>query len=161
VSASIEISQATLSDLPQLFDVWMASTRSMHRHLGERDVRLLIPFVKQALLQCLPVPCVRDGEERIVAFLTIYGDAIEMVHVHPAHRGRRLGRRLVDHAVGPMRVQRVEVGEQNTGAVAFFQRLGFREVDRSPRDVRGSPFALLQLTPPSPMPPLARELAVA
>ena len=60
---------------------------------------------------------------------------LEPVGTHPDHQRRGLGAAVFEHALGGMRSAgmrrvRVETGEARTGAVAFYERLGFTRFDR-------------------------------
>lgn len=140
-----DITHATRSDLPRLFEVWEASVRATHGFLSEADIQMLIPFVKDGLAHFLPLYCLRDNDGEVYAFLGVASDAIEMLFVHPEHRGRGAGRALIEFAVQSLRATRVDVNEQNTQAVEFYHHLGFRLIRRSPRDSLGNPFPLLHL----------------
>jgi putative acetyltransferase len=81
-----------------------------------------------------------------VAFLGGSGREIESLFVDPSAHGRGVGRLLTEafDATGEGEL-RVEVNEQNHGARAFYERLGFRVIGRSPLDGQGRPYPLLQL----------------
>jgi len=77
----------------------------------------------------------------VASFLIWWPDAVtgiaqlEPVGTHPDHQGRGLGaavfsRALADMRSAGMRVVRVCTDESRTGAVAFYQRLGFIPADR-------------------------------
>lgn len=75
----------------------------------------------------------------IVLRITGEGFLIDNVAVHPAHRGRGLGRALLDLAEGEAR--RAGFGsvylythEKMTENQALYSRIGYAEYDRRPRD---------------------------
>ena len=72
-----------------------------------------------------------NSDDVPVAFLGGSGDEIESLFVDPSVYGQGVGRLLIEHFAacreGPLRV---DVNEQNAGARAFYERVGFRELLR-------------------------------
>lgn len=132
-------------DLPRIFEVWESSVRATHGFLGEADIQFLIPLVKAGLADFGPIHCVRDGEGRVCAFMGVAGGKVEMLFVHADHRGRGRGRLLMAYAIQVLGADRVDVNEQNEGAVGFYRHLGFQPVGRSALDPSGKPFPILHL----------------
>jgi len=87
-----------------------------------------------------------DEDDEPVAFLGANGREIESLFVDPSVHGRGVGRLLVEQfaSLGEGEL-RVDVNEQNAGACAFYERLGFRVRGRSPNDGDGRPYPLLHL----------------
>ena len=84
----------------------------------------------------------RDG--RPAGFMGLDGDEIVSLFVDPSvHRGR-VGRALMTHAQARGATW-LGVNEQNPGAVAFYERLGFVVTDRAERDSAGRPFPILTM----------------
>jgi len=66
-----------------------------------------------------------------------------MLFVDPDFHGRGIGRQLVEHVQSERPGLIVEVNEDNPGAVAFYERLGFEITGRSDLDSEGNPHPLL------------------
>ena len=133
------------ADLPRLFEVWESSVRATHTFLTEADIQSLVPLVKDILAQFSPIYCLRDAEGAVLAFLGVENSRIEMLFVHPDHRGAGAGKILVEYAIQALGANQVDVNEQNEQAVGFYEHLGFRRIGRSPLDSSGNPFPLLHL----------------
>jgi putative acetyltransferase len=129
----------------RLLEVWEASVRATHDFLSESDIAYLKPLVLPALRGLENVLCVRGESGLIVGFVGVAGGKIEALFVHPAWHRMGAGRRLVRHAVRNLGASDVDVNEQNTGAVEFYLRLGFRTEGRSEVDGMGLPFPLLHM----------------
>jgi putative acetyltransferase len=134
----------TPDDHERILEVWEESVRATHDFLGENDIELLRPLVLNGLLTLSHFLGVRDERGDMVAFLGMQDEQLEALFVHPAWRGRGIGRRLTTHAV-ELGATRVDVNEQNEQAVGFYRRLGFEVRGRSPRDGLGLPFPLLHM----------------
>jgi putative acetyltransferase len=140
-----EVTEATEADLPRIFEVWEASVRATHTFLTEADIQFLIPLVKEGLAHFSPIHCLRDDDHQVIAFLGVADSKIEMLFVHPGHRGAGAGKALTHYAVEVLGARLVDVNEQNEQAVGFYEHLGFRRVSRSALDPTGKPFPILHM----------------
>ncbi len=142
----MDIENATPDDLPQLALIWEAAVRATHHFLGERDIELFRPMVREGYLPSAPkLALARAGSGRAIGFVGAEADKIEMLFVDPAWHGHGVGRALLMHAVEHWGARRVDVNEQNPGAVGFYHAMGFELESRSERDGLGKPFPLLHL----------------
>lgn len=139
------ISKALPEDLPRVFEVWESSVRATHDFLTEADIQALIPLVKDSLANFSPIHCLRDSGSRVIAFLGVEGEKIEMLFVHADHRGQGAGRILTRFAIEELGATLVDVNEQNGPAIGFYEHLGFRSFKRSALDSQGNPFPLLHM----------------
>jgi [ribosomal protein S18]-alanine N-acetyltransferase len=87
-----------------------------------------------------------DGRDAIIGFAIMqYGDDsahLALLAVHPHHRQRGLGARLVDWLEQPARIAgieriRVEARADNPRAIAFYRKQGYVETGRMGRYYRG------------------------
>lgn len=141
----MELTAATEMEYPELAEIWEAAVASTHGFLKRGDM----DFYKVRLagyFSAVRLTAARDtAAGRIAAFLGTNGASIEMLFVHPEYRGRGMGRRLVDYAVGELGCSRVDVNEQNLQAVGFYERMGFVRIGRSAVDSEGKPYPILHL----------------
>lgn len=140
----VEITPVSEVEYPELAEVWEASVRATHSFLKSGDVE----FYRDRLngyLSAVPLTAARDDTGRITAFLGTCDGNIEMLFVHPEYRGRGIGRRLVEYAVGELGCNRVDVNEQNGQAVEFYERMGFTRTGRSNFDAECRPYPILHL----------------
>jgi putative acetyltransferase len=70
---------------------------------------------------------------------------MEALFVDPGYRGKGVGRALVSHGLKSHPTMTTDVNEQNTQAVGFYRRLGFRPTGRSRVDNEGRPYPLIHL----------------
>lgn len=135
------------ADREDLLDLWERSVRATHAFLSEADIVALRPAVGEELTrQDIAWWLLESGAEELLAFLGFKPDCIEALFVHPAHRGRGVGRLLVDlaarFAAGDLSV---DVNEQNVAGVRFYQANGFEPIGRSPTDGAGRPFPIVHM----------------
>ena len=86
-----------------------------------------------------------DQQDRPLGFMGMSQAHIDTLFIHPEHRGKGIGRMLLDHARQRAGVLTVDVNEQNEQAVGFYRRMGFVETGRSARDDEGRPYPLLHM----------------
>lgn len=139
------ITLATESDRPRLMQVWEASVRATHHFLSEQDLVVIIPAAREELAHITPIHCLRDPAGSVYSFMAVENARIEMLFVDPTRRGGGAGRRLVEYAITTLGARQVDVNEQNELAVGFYQRLGFRTLDRSALDPQGLPLPILHM----------------
>ena len=144
----MHVRQARPADRASLLGVWLRSVRATHTFLSEADIELLSPKVGAYLASESTdffVAIADDGA--IAGFMGLGGDEIESLFLDPAYLRRGIGTRLIDEAraLRPGVDLLLDVNEQNSGAVAFYEAAGFVVVGRSETDQDGLPFPLLHM----------------
>lgn len=133
------------SDYDEITKVWEASVRATHHFLSESDILLFRSLIRDKYLKNATLYAVRTNERRIVAFMGVAGDMLEMLFIHPDVRGRGIGKRLAEYAVRELHITFVDANEQNEQAVGFYKHIGFEVVGRDETDGLGKPFPILHL----------------
>ncbi|HEY8510792.1 MAG TPA: GNAT family N-acetyltransferase [Cyclobacteriaceae bacterium] len=59
--------------------------------------------------------------------------------------GKGLGRKLMNFAVHELKADKVDVNENNTRAVEFYERFGFDVYERTNKDDQGRDYPLLRM----------------
>lgn len=137
-------SERNNSLLNRLTELWEASVRATHHFLREEDIENLMPYVTEGLASIRHLYVVFDTDAP-TAFIGIQDEKIEMLFVSPQYLRKGLGKQLVDMAVKNHQAVFVDVNEQNPGARAFYEKLGFVEFGRTEMDEQGNPFPIIAL----------------
>lgn len=140
-----KIEKASVADFNEITAVWEASVRATHHFLAEDDILFFKPLIREQYLFAVDVYCIRDEEGRIPAFLGTSSEKVEMLFIHPRSQGRGLGKALLQYAVFTLKINAVDVNEQNDQAVDFYRKFGFTVTSRSETDGLGKPYPLLTL----------------
>lgn len=143
--AIYSLEKAELKDFPEIVEVWEASVRATHHFLTEEDILYFKPLILNEFLDAVDLWVALDRQNKIVGFLGVADSAIQMLFIHPDHRGKGAGRLLLHHAIHALRANKVDVNEQNEQAIGFYQKMGFHTVGRSPLDSLGKPYPILHM----------------
>ncbi|UOR02451.1 GNAT family N-acetyltransferase [Leucobacter allii] len=132
------------SDYSTFAEIWRRAVDATHDFLtiGDRnaiEARLCTDYFPSVTLSAAEV----GG--RTVGFCGTLDGSLEMLFVDPSHHGNGVGTALLRHAIRNDHVTRVDVNEQNTPALRFYEYHGFEIVRRSPSDEAGRPYPLLHL----------------
>lgn len=129
-----------------LLDVWEQSVTATHDFLNQDDIQQLKPYVAQMLEAVDNLVCITDkAKKRLCAFMGISGQKIEMLFVHPEYMKKGLGKTLLNYSIHKHGAIFVDVNEQNSQAVMFYEHFGFKVFKRSDEDGLGNPYPLLHM----------------
>ncbi len=128
----------------EIADVWEAYVRSSHHFLTENDIAFYKPLVINRYLPAVELYVMRENG-KIVAFIGLAGDNIEMLFVRPDKQGKGYGTALVDYAVKSKGIRKVDVNEQNEAALYFYLAKGFTVTARDETDAQGKAFPILHM----------------
>jgi putative acetyltransferase len=137
------IQEALPKDHPTLLTVWESSVRATHHFLHEDDILFYKTIIPQALTMVTVHILKIDNE--ILGFIGTQNHALEMLFVKSNCIGRGVGKNLMLFALEKCTIQRLDVNEDNTNALLFYQHFGFDVTSRSPLDGYGKPYPILHL----------------
>jgi putative acetyltransferase len=143
----VTIRRAEPGEFDALVEIWRRSVTATHTFLTPREIATLLPVVRQQALPALDLWVLCDADGTRLGFLGMEENSIEALFLAPEAMRRGHGRRLVEHARRLRAGARlkVDVNEQNPGALKFCQACGFEVVGRSPVDSAGRPYPILHL----------------
>ena len=127
-----------------LTKLWEASVRSTHHFLTEDDIQKLTLFVKIGL-SGIETLVVASENHKPIAFMGIEVGKVEMLFVSPDYFGKGVGRQMAELAISQYEVQYVDINEQNSQAIGFYEHLGFEVFERTDFDEQGNPFPILKM----------------
>lgn len=134
------------SDFPKLLTIWEASVRATHDFLNPDDILFFKNIIQQHnAFSLVELTCIVDEHNKILGFMGIAEDKLEMLFLDPAERGKGLGKQLMLHAFEIHRITKVDVNEQNEAARQFYEHFGFKVQSRSPLDDTGKPYPILHM----------------
>ncbi len=140
-----QVSSVDEGEYVEVVAVWEASVRATHHFLKEEDIQFYKPLILNEYLKSVELACVRNENGKIMGFIGVTEDKIEMLFVDPITRGKGVGKVLLSHARYRLNATKVDVNEANEQAVGFYKHAGFNVVSRSELDPAGKPFPILHL----------------
>jgi len=129
----------------EVVDVWESSVRATHHFLKEEDIEYFKPLILNKYLDAVLLRCIRNDENRIIGFLGVEKQNLEMLFIDPKYRGRGIGKSLLMYSIENLNVTKVDVNEQNKQAVGFYKKYGFKTIRRSILDSLGKPYPTLHM----------------
>ncbi|MBC9935412.1 MULTISPECIES: GNAT family N-acetyltransferase [unclassified Leucobacter] len=133
------------SEFPALREIWRSSVRATHDFLDDADfARIDADLVPTYLPAVTLIVLERGGAPQ--GFAGISPGTLEMLFVAAVARGSGVGTALLSEATSQYGVTRVDVNEQNLGALNFYLGQGFVRSGRSEVDGDGRPYPILHLS---------------
>lgn len=129
----------------EVVNIWEASVRATHHFLNEEDIQYFKPLILNTYLDAVELKCVRNEEDKIIGFLGVADQNLEMLFIDPNYRGKQIGKTLLNFSIEKMNVKKVDVNEQNDQAVGFYKKCGFETTSRSELDASGKPYPTLHM----------------
>ena len=141
----VEVHDKTQALIEILLDIWEDSVRATHIFLSEKAIMDIKAYVPQAIQGVEHLIIAQDENGKIVAFMGIDGDRLEMLFLSPVVRGKGLGKSLLQYGIEHYAIREVTVNEQNPQAVGFYEHMGFVTYKRTDCDEEGGPYPLLYM----------------
>lgn len=85
-------------DYDEILQVWEDSVRHTHHFLTEEHIQFYKPLVRNHYLSAVELYIIRNTNGKIVAFMGLSDELIEMLFVSPGEQGKGYGRRLLEYA---------------------------------------------------------------
>jgi putative acetyltransferase len=142
---SYSISGINQSEYGEVMRVWEISVRASHDFLKEEDILIYKKRIYETLPNSINLFAVRGNFNKILGFMGTSDEKIEMLFIIPEMQGRGIGKSFIHYAVNKLHLRRVDVNEQNKGAVSFYNKMGFLTKTRSEIDMAGKPYPILHL----------------
>lgn len=133
------------TDYQEIIEVWEASVRATHHFLKEGDIQYFKSLILAYYLDTVALFGVRSESKKLLGFLGVHEDKIEMLFLHPDSFGKGIGKQLTLFAIHDLGATKVDVNEDNPQAVGFYEHVGFKTVSRSELDPLGKPFPILSM----------------
>lgn len=142
----IQILPASKTDHSVLIDIWERSVRATHKFLSNNDILYFRERILEQYFDLVDLYYLHLQEyDAIAGFLGLSEGKIEMLFIDPRHFRKGYGKLLVEFAIDEKNVTKVDVNEDNPEALKFYEKVGFKVVNRLEKDSEGKDFPILQM----------------
>jgi putative acetyltransferase len=141
---NFKIEKYTDKDREQILNIWKKSVLATHDFLNSTDFEEIKQLVQTFNFNDFEVYCLKQND-KVAGFIGLAERKIEMLFFSPEYIGKGLGRKLTDFAFSELQADKVDVNEQNTNAVKFYKKLGFKTYERTDKDDQGKEYPLLRM----------------
>lgn len=138
-----KISHLTDTVKEVLAELWEESVRSSHHFLTENNISYYRTRLKEVYLQAVQLYVIRNT--RIVAFMGLGDDMVEMLFVLPSEKGKGHGTALLNFALHEKHIHKIDVNEDNQEAYTFYINRGYKVVGRDAVDADGKPYPVIHM----------------
>lgn len=91
------------ADLTAIIDVWFEASLIAHPFIGPERLSEQRQLIKEVYLPQAETWVALQGGPPI-GFISLLGNVVGGLFIHPAWQGQGIGRKLIDHAIGEARV---------------------------------------------------------
>ncbi|MBF0576574.1 GNAT family N-acetyltransferase [Dysgonomonas sp. GY617] len=138
------ITEASNKDYPVLVKIWESAVLATHDFLSEEDFlfyKSQLPFY----FEHVSLYVFKDESLTIKGFLGVSEDNIEMLFIENESRGMGIGKKLLNFAIDSLNLRKVDVNEQNTQALRFYEQRGFIKTGYADCDSEGKNYPVISL----------------
>ena len=128
----------------QLLIIWEKSVLATHDFLTSVDFEEIKEFVSNVDFRDFNIFCLTKGD-LVLGFIGVVEKKIEVLFLDPEYFGLGFGQRLLNFAVKELNADKLDVNEQNTRALKFYQNFGFEIFERTDKDDQGRNYPLLRM----------------
>ena len=111
------------ADINKVADIWLDTNIKAHAFVPGQYWKNNFEFVKEALLQAEVY--VYENDNEIQGFIGLNNEYIEGIFVSDEVQSQGIGKMLLNSAKNKRNELRLNVYQQNTRAISFYQREGF------------------------------------
>lgn len=128
----------------EVLAIWEKSVLATHNFLSPTDFEEIKELVANINFNDFQVFC-SVYENTVMGFIGVADKKVEMLFIDPKYFGKGIGKKLLIFAVDELNADEVDVNEQNTKAIKFYQKFGFETFERTDKDDQGRNYPLLRM----------------
>jgi putative acetyltransferase len=128
----------------EILNVWESAVLATHDFLTPTDFEEIKELVAKINFNEFKVFCLTN-QNSVFGFIGVAAKKVEMLFLDPKYFGQGMGRELLTFAVDKLNADKVDVNEQNTKAIKFYQKFGFETFERTDKDDQGRDYPLLRM----------------
>lgn len=143
------IQKLSSQDYDEVIKIWEISVRATHLFLSQDDIAFYKPIILKYTLPDIELYGIITDKtkqnQKILGFMGVSSDKVEMLFLNPTYRKKGLGRQLLEFALQRLKIYKIDVNEENPDALAFYLHMGYQIKFRDEFDGNGKPHPILHL----------------
>jgi len=128
----------------QILTIWEKSVLATQDFLTSTDFKEIKELVGNINFNDFQVFCLTK-ENLVLGFIGVADKKVEMLFLSPEYFGQGYGHKLLTFAIEKLSATKLDVNEQNTKALKFYQKFGFETYERTEKDEQGRDYPLLRM----------------
>ena len=142
---SQHIKLAKVEDYPKIMEIWESTVKATHNFLSEEDFNYFKEIIPRNYLPNLEVYLIIENQEA-KGFSSVSEGNLEMLFIHNDSRGKGFGKKLFQFMKDKTSFTKVDVNEQNSQAISFYKKLGFKQIGKSEKDGSGKNYPTIHMS---------------
>ena len=135
------------TDCEELIEVWFAASKVATPFLSDEFLAEERNNIRTIWLLKAET-WVFEADDSVVGFISLVGNEVGAIFVHPSSQGSGFGRALMDHAASLRDYLYLEVFEENDIGRRFYNRYGFQFMNKHVHERTGHMQLRLEYHPP-------------
>ena len=127
-----------------IISIWKQSVKATHFFLKTEDIEFYKSIVTSLDFNDIECYCLYN-ELEMIGFLGKINEKLEMLFLLPNYIGKGYGKIMLEYAITKLRINEVDVNEQNTSAINFYKKFGFKIISKSETDAFGKHYPILTM----------------
>ena len=115
-------------------EVWESSVCGTHSFLSNDEILEIKEYVPSALKNVSYLIIYREKDNKLVAFMGIEENKLEMLFVDDKDRGEGIGKKMLLYGIDNYGVNELAVNEDKPQAKGFYEHFGFSVYQRNEFD---------------------------
>lgn len=140
-----EVNKINSKLIQSLVTVWESSVKATHLFLSNDEIQAIKKYIPEALNNIQHLIIIANDQNQPVGFMGIADQTLEMLFISDEHRGKGLGKQLLEYGIEKYSVNKLSVNEQNPLAKGFYEHMGFEVYKRSELDEQGNNYPILYM----------------
>ena len=136
---------ASPEDYPTIMEIWESAVKATHDFLAETDFEYFKEVIPKDYLPNLDVYLISEKNE-IKGFGAVSEGMLEMLFIHSNSHGKGFGKILCQFLKDKTDFTKVDVNEQNSQAIGFYEKIGFKRIGRSEKDGSGKDYPIIHMS---------------
>lgn len=128
--SSIEIRQANTNDFNALTEIWFNASVKAHDFIPEIYWKNNKVKMQNTYLPMSEVYLAADTT-KIHGFIALVENTIAAIFISPEQQGKGIGKLLINHAKSIRNNLELNVYQQNTNSVRFYESVGFKVIEET------------------------------